>query len=213
MTWSAPSNGSITVKHGTSTLSSGDNVPEGATITITTTPDDGYTLSTLKYNDGADHDIKAAKTFTMPAHDVNITTEFGKNSGTTVSVNIADYASAHSWKDATQYTTVSIDSNITATASGGANTGKYYTSGTNWRFYQSGGGGTLTINASNSKKITAITITYTSSNSGIFKYGTDSTVTSGSEIEFDNVSSVAFSVTSSGTSGQCRVTEISVTSE
>ena len=214
LTWSAPSNGSITVKHGTSTLSSGENVPEGATVTITTNPDDGYKLATLKYNDGSDHDIKAAKTFTMPAHDVSITAEYEADSGTTASVTIGDYATAHSWANDTKYTSITIDGNITATAGGSGNTGKYYNTNKDWRFYQSGSG-TLTISASNSKKITSVTITCTFSNSGKLTYGGGTSVTSGSAIEFNKVDSVEFSVgnTGTGTSGQCRITEISVTYE
>ena len=213
VTWSTPSNGAITVKNGDTTLSSGNTVPEGATVTITTTPDGGYALSALKYNDGSDHDIKAVKSFTMPAHDVSITATFATASGTDVSVNIGDYATAHSWSNETKYTSVVIDSNITATASGSGNTGKYYTSGNNWRFYQSGGG-TLTISASNSKKITSITITCTFSNNGKLTYSGTS-ITSGTAIAFDKVDSVVFSVgnTGSGTNGQCRITEISVTYE
>lgn len=71
-----PDHGSITVKHGETTLTSGDSVPFGETITITATPDSGYELSTLVYNDGSDHDIKASKSFTMPSSDVSITATF-----------------------------------------------------------------------------------------------------------------------------------------
>lgn len=214
VTWSAPSNGSVTVKHGTSTLSSGDTVPEGATVTITTNPDDGYKLATLKYNDGSDHDIKAAKTFTMPAHDVSITAEYEADSGTTASVTIGDYATAHSWTNDTKYTSITIDGIITATAGGTGNSGKYYNTNKDWRFYQSGSG-TLTISASNSKKITSVTITCTFSNSGKLTYGGGTSVSSGTEIAFDKVDSVVFSVgnTGSGTTGQCRITGISVTYE
>lgn len=76
VTFSNPSHGSITVKKGVTTLASGDLVPAGETITITTTPDDGYELSTLVYNDGSDHDIKAAKSFSMPGKAVSISATF-----------------------------------------------------------------------------------------------------------------------------------------
>lgn len=81
VTWSAPSNGTITVKNGETTLSSGDLVPETATVNITVSPADGYALSTLVYNDGSDHDIKAAKSFTMPSHAVSITATFEETGG------------------------------------------------------------------------------------------------------------------------------------
>ena len=214
VTWSAPSNGTITVKHGETALSSGNTVPEGATVTITTDPDDGYKLSTLKYNDGSDHDIKAAKTFTMPGHAVSITAEFDADSGTTASVNIGDYATANSWSNGTQHTSIPIDANITASASSSGNNGKYYTAGKDWRFYRSDSG-TLTISASNGKKITSITITCTFANNGKLTYGSDSSITSGTAIAFESVSSVVFTVgnTNSGTNGQCKITEISVTYE
>lgn len=214
VTWSAPSNGTITVKHGETILSSGNTVPEGATVTITTDPDDGYKLSALKYNDGSDHDIKASKTFTMPAHAVSITAEFDVDSGTTASVTIGDYATANSWSNGSQHTSIPIDANITASASSSGNNGKYYTAGKDWRFYRSDSG-TLTISASNGKKITSITITCTFANSGKLTYGSDSSITSGTAIPFDNVSSVVFTVgnTNSSTNGQCKITEISVTYE
>ena len=81
VTWSAPSNGTMTVKQGETTISSNTQVPQGATINITVSPADGYTLSTLVYNDGSDHDIKSAKSFTMPAHAVSITATFEQSSG------------------------------------------------------------------------------------------------------------------------------------
>lgn len=76
ITWSASSNGSIAVKHGDDELTSGDTIAAGETITIVPDPDSGYELSTLVYNDGSDHDIKAAKSFTMPSHAVSITATF-----------------------------------------------------------------------------------------------------------------------------------------
>lgn len=214
VTWSTPEHGSIAVKNGATTLSSGDTVPEGATVSITVSPADGYALSTLKYNDGSDHDIKTTKSFTMPAHDVSITASFESSSSTDVSVNIGEYATAHSWVNDTKYESVVIDGIITATAGGTGNSGKYYTNGNNWRFYQSGSG-TLTISAKNSKKITSITITCSFSNGGKFTYGSGTSITSGTAIAFDKVDSVVFSVGNTGTAtnGQCRITAIAVTYE
>ena len=54
----------------------------------------------------------------------------------TVETSIIDYASANGWANGTQYSTITMDNYITLEAVGGGNTGKYYTSGTNWRFYQ-----------------------------------------------------------------------------
>lgn len=82
LTWNAPSNGSITVKNGETTITNGASVPAGATINITATPADGYALSTLVYNDGSAHDIKSAKSFTMPSQAVTITATFEQSGGT-----------------------------------------------------------------------------------------------------------------------------------
>ena len=76
VTFATPSNGTITVKHGETVLTSGDTVPQGETITIVTTPASGYELATLVYNDGEDHDIKTSKSLMMPASAVSITATF-----------------------------------------------------------------------------------------------------------------------------------------
>lgn len=136
----------------------------------------------------------------------------GGATSTEATVTISGYASSHSWVNATQYTTVTIDSNITATASGGGNTGKYYSSGNDWRFYQNESA-TLTISASGGKTIKDVTVTYTVSNSGVLKKDATN-ISSGSKVSV-NSSSVAFSVgnTGSATNGQVRVTRIDVTYE
>lgn len=86
VTFGTPSNGTIVVKHGETTLTSGDEIAAGETITITTTPSSGYVLSTLVYNDGSDHDIKSAKSFTMPSSAVSITATFEESQGGTYSM-------------------------------------------------------------------------------------------------------------------------------
>ena len=127
----------------------------------------------------------------------------------THSVSISSYATAHSWANDTKYTSVTIDENVTATASGTTNTGKYYTSGTNWRFYQTENP-TLTISTS-SGTLSSVTITYSVSNTGVLKYG-DSQVTSGTAVAVSGTSAV-FTVGNSGdaSNGQVRITAISVT--
>ena len=60
-------------------------------------------------------------------------------------VSVVDYATANSWSNGTAYTSIVLDANVTASASGTVNNGKYYeaTPGT-WRFYEVGSG-SLTI--------------------------------------------------------------------
>lgn len=65
-----------TVEHGTVTVSKTTAIKDEE-ITVTVTPDDGYLLNTLVYNDGDnDHDIMADKTFTMPEANVTVTATF-----------------------------------------------------------------------------------------------------------------------------------------
>ena len=129
----------------------------------------------------------------------------------TATVNIADYAAANSWADATKYENVIIDQNITATAiSTGSNTGKYYANGNNWRLYQTEKDATLTIGAAEGVTINNVTVTYTNSKNGVLTFNS-SKVTSGTTLEV-NAPSVTFGVgnTGSDTNGQVRVTQISV---
>lgn len=128
----------------------------------------------------------------------------------TASIVIADYADAHNWADATKYTSIDVDSNITATVTGGSNTGKYYTNGENWRFYQSDSG-TLSFNAAEGCSISTIKITYTVSNSGVLIL--NSTNIASSELVSVNASEVTFVVGNTGTAtnGQVKVTAIEVT--
>lgn len=134
----------------------------------------------------------------------------GGGGETTVDLSISDYATANSWSNATQYATVNIDENITATATGGGNTGKYYTSGTNWRIYENEDP-TLTITAKDGCTIKQITIAYTIDNTGTLTFG-GSNISSGTACEI-NATSAVFGVgnTSSATNGQVRITQISVT--
>ena len=126
----------------------------------------------------------------------------------TVETTIADYANAHSWSNSTQYTSLTLDENVTCTANGGGNTGKYYTNGSDWRFYQTENA-SLTIATTNGT-LNSATIKYNISNSGQFSYGGNA-VTSGSTVNLSGTSAT-FTVTNSGsaTNGQAKITEISV---
>ena len=135
----------------------------------------------------------------------------GSGEETTSTVSIASYASSHSWSNDTKYTSISIDENVTATVSnGGSNTGKYYTNGNNWRFYQ-GESARMTISVASGYTIDSVTLTFTVENTGILKYG-NTTISSGSSVDI-NDTSATFSVNNSGsaTNGQVRFTNISVT--
>ena len=129
----------------------------------------------------------------------------------TATVNIADYATANSWADATKYENVIIDQNITATAiSTGSNTGKYYANGNNWRLYQTEEDATLTIGAAEGVTINSVIVTYATSSNGVLTFNT-SKIASGTTVEV-NAPSVTFGIGNTGTAtnGQVRVTKIAV---
>ena len=128
---------------------------------------------------------------------------------TKVSVKIQDYASANGWTNGKQYSSVKLDNNITVSASGGSNTGKYYTSGYEWRTYQTESA-KITITAANGKTIKSVKITYNISNTGTLKNGTTN-VSSGTMVQVNN-GTITFSVgnTGSATNGQVKITAIEV---
>lgn len=128
---------------------------------------------------------------------------------TTAGVTIASYASSNSWTNETKYSDVTIDSNITACASGGANTGKYYLTDNTWRFYANENA-QLTIEASNNHTIKTVKVTFTTKDNGVLKNGS-TTVSSGAEVNV-NATSIVFSISqSSGNKGKVFVTAIDVT--
>ena len=135
---------------------------------------------------------------------------FGNVMATTVDVVIKNYAEANSWSNGTKYTTITLDENITASVTGGSNTGKYYTDGNEWRLYQSETP-KLTFTAKSGYVLNSITVTYAVKNTGVLLNGTDQ-VASGTAVSV-NGSSHDFSVGNSGTAsnGQVKVTAISVT--
>ncbi len=127
-----------------------------------------------------------------------------------ISIKIEDIADALNWENGTQYLSFEMDEGITVSATGGSNTGKYYTSGENWRIYQTENP-TVTIKAAEGKTIVSVKITYTSNNSGVLTQGTTQ-ITSDTVVTV-NANSVSFSVGNTSadvTNGQARITAIEV---
>lgn len=127
----------------------------------------------------------------------------------TIEISIADYAKANNWANGTKYTTIEKDG-ITLTASGGGNTGKYYTSGNEWRLYQTESA-TLAISAGEYELVTA-KIEYASQNNGVLLSGEDK-LSSGQEVAFGSgMHRASFSVGNTGTAanGQVRITKVTV---
>ncbi|MBO4722291.1 MAG: choice-of-anchor J domain-containing protein [Muribaculaceae bacterium] len=85
ITCNTADNGSITASPNPATA--------GETVTITVTPASGYELATLVYNDGTDHDIKATKSFTMPAANVTVTATFAEKQVGTDEFHLVTYDS------------------------------------------------------------------------------------------------------------------------
>ena len=141
--------------------------------------------------------------------------ETSADSGT-ISKTLAEIATANNWTTAagsgTQpcYTSFNLNSNVQVSTTGSANCGSFW--GSDWRLYQAQGGNVI-ISVSNGYKLTSVTFTYTVSNSGILKHG-DDTLSSGTPFALTE-STETFDVlkTGSGTNGQIRITNISVSYE
>ena len=103
-----------------------------------------------------------------------------------------------------------LDTNIGFSVNPDGNNGKVYSSGTEWRLYQTNSA-VVNVSASNNYVITSVKFTYTVSNTGVLKYGED-TLTSGSPVSIDHLSSALFTVANSGeaTNGIIKVTAIEV---
>lgn len=142
----------------------------------------------------------------------------GAETQTTVTVSIADYADTNEWANSTLYDTIVVDENVTVTATGtpvgdwGANTGKYYTNGENWRIYQNETP-SVTITAVEGKTIVSVKITYAVKNTGTLTLNGEN-VASGTVVTV-NANTVTFSVGNTGTAtnGQAQITEIEVVYE
>lgn len=180
-------------------------VEAGATWLTASITGNTLTVSATE-NTGGSRSAKVTLRATGVSKDINVSQA---GATTKVDVIIQTYASENSWANSTQYTSLVVDSNITATVAGGGNTGKYYASGYDWRLYQSESA-SLTISAKSGITIDTVTITYNISNTGVLKNG-ESEVASGTKVNVGS-SSITLNVgnTGSATNGQVRITAISV---
>ena len=167
-----------------------------------------YTISVKAVGDGTNYETSEAKTQTGKTKAAQGGGD-EPSSSVTVSKTIEAIADANGWTNSTQYSTITLDEVITATATVGTNTGKYYTSGEEWRIYQSETPN-LTITASAGYTIKTVKITYNIKNDGVLTYNS-SNVTSGTAVTV-NATSISFGVgnTSTATNGQVKVTAIEV---
>lgn len=64
--------------NGTVAADKTENVIAGNTVTLTVTPDEGYAVKSVKYNDTVIEPVEGVYSFTMPAEDVTVSAEFAK---------------------------------------------------------------------------------------------------------------------------------------
>ena len=133
----------------------------------------------------------------------------GTPTTTTTSVTIANYADANGWENSKKYPTVTMDANVTVTAKGKDNTGKYYTKGENWRIYQTEQP-SITVSAAEGYTIDSVKVTYNVEKGGVLTYNGQKI--SSKTIVTVGASSATFGVGNSGTAtnGQVRITAIEV---
>ena len=134
---------------------------------------------------------------------------FAEGEATTVTVSVADYATAKNWSNGTQYASMEMDDVIAVTLTGGSNTGKYYDSDNTWRVYQNENP-SITV-AANGSTILSVKITYSTKDSGIMTLNGEN-ISSGTVVSV-NAASVTFGVgnTGNGNKGKVNITDIMVT--
>ena len=116
--------------------------------------------------------------------------------------------SSTGWTNGTKYTSLEIDDIITASVTGGGNSGKFYTTDNTWRLYANENA-TLCIAASGEHTIESVAVTFSKSDNGVLKNGSTS-INSGAVIPV-SANSITFSVgSSSGTKGKIFVSQIYV---
>ena len=192
----------------------------GETVTLTLTPAEGYKVGSVKVNQGdfGTLNLEAVEgVYSFDAKFVNeVTVNFVDENQEnvpvekTVTLLIADYADDNSWENSVKYPTINIDSVVSVTATGGGNTGKYYTSGEQWRTYQSESP-SVTFNVVAGYELVSVKITYATKNTGILIYG-DNQISSGSVVTVSG-SSAVFNVGNTNTettNGQVNITKIEV---
>ena len=203
---------SISVSGQTTAFETGNNFVFGGTVTAHYS--DNTTADVTSYASFSGYDLSTAGNQTVTVTYGNKTTTYSitvtASTTLTGSVSIATYASDNSWSNGTKHTTVAIDDHVTATATGGGNTGKYYTSGNEWRFYQTENA-QITISVGDGYELDSVTFTYGITNTGVLNDSSDNAVASGTEVSVSG-NSVTFSVGNSGTAtnGQVKFTAIVV---
>ena len=123
----------------------------------------------------------------------------------------ANTLSSNGWANESKHTSLQIDENVKAeiTGTGLSNSGKYYTSGTNWRLYQNENPN-LTISTTIGE-LKSVKFTFTNDKTGTLLYN-GTKLTSGTAVEVSGTSAT-FTIGNSSadvTNGQIRISKIEV---
>ena len=176
-----------------------DNITEGYKVFVTL---NGISLS----------ETNGEYSFVV-GYEVNIVVtviQEGEVTTLTIEKTIAMLKTENGWSNSAQYSSFALDENVTVSATGGSNTGKYYDSGSEWRIYQTETP-TVTISV-NGGEIVSVIISYSVKNTGVLTYNGQN-ISSGTEIEVNGISSITFGVgntTDEVTNGQVKITGFTV---
>lgn len=176
----------------------------------------GYTVNSSSVNMNVDGTYPVYVSYTEGG--ITKTTSYiitvSSASSSTISTVISDYATANDWTNSQKYTQVIMNPNITVNVvRQGNSSGTYYSSGGQWRIYESDSGGIQIV--SSAGKLLGIKITYSNSNSGVLEEVNTSTVFSTGtyyNVSSWNTNSITLMANNGAltTYGQVRITQIVV---
>ena len=183
---------------------------------IVATPASGEADATVKLtfpaNESTEEAVEYTLTLAAAAAEVEKTITVTQSKavpegGAQVEIVIKDIAEANSWANGTKYTSIEKDGVTLSVSKGGGNTGKYYTSGNEWRFYQTESP-ELTISVSDDLEFVSAQFTYNTTNDGVLLGSDGAVIPSGGES-----TCLTYGVGNSGsaTNGQVKFTKIVVT--
>ena len=202
ITFTVTNSDGITLKCFRIPVSSEDTIGDGDTVTVK-----GYLTA---YNGSAQFDKNATVTVDAKAEKPDQPGEGGEGETTTVTIKISDIATANGWSNSIRYSSFSFGEFFTAsvTSEKNNNSGKYYTSGNQWRIYEADVS-TFTIAASG-KTIVSVKVTYVVEKGGCLVL--NGTMINSNQVVPINGTSVTFDIgdTSDSQNGQARVTAIEV---
>ena len=186
-------------ENATWTVKSGEGIAiSGTKATVTRGEEDSTVVITATIGE-------ATKDFTIV---VKAKTKIYVDADNKITLIIQDYAEVSGWTNGTQYKTIDAGK-ATISVDKGTNTGKFYTSGYEWRTYQNENP-TITVEAKEGYTIVSVKITYTIKNTGVLLNG-ETQVASGTVITV-NGTKIELTVGNTGTAtnGQVKITAIEI---